>query len=83
MACQECSADERSIMPQVRWDELEAQFKTEVTDPVQSFNSGEEDNWTMEQDFCSLTIGWAVAKGLSLDHAYTFALHIRYHTNLG
>jgi len=30
-----------------------------------------------------LTLGWAVAKGLTPEAAYNFAVHIRYKTDLG
>ena len=38
----------------------------------------------INEDICwlSLTYGWAIAKGLSPDAAMTFAIHIRYHTDL-
>jgi len=37
---------------------------------------------TQEQDWFSLTLGWAIAKGLNPTEAYDFALRIRYNTNL-
>jgi len=36
-----------------------------------------------EQDWYSLTLGWALAKGLSIEQSHKFATHIRYHTDLG
>lgn len=36
-----------------------------------------------EMCWLSLTYGWALAKGLSPTEAHEFALHIRYHTDLG
>ena len=36
-----------------------------------------------EQDWFSLTLGWAIAKGLEPEEAHKFAIHIRYHTALG
>lgn len=36
-----------------------------------------------EQDFYSLTLGWAMAKGLSVDDSFEFARYIRYNTNYG
>ena len=35
------------------------------------------------QDWYSLTLGWAIAKGLPPDAALAFARHIRYRTTLG
>jgi hypothetical protein len=35
------------------------------------------------QDWFSLTLGWALAKGLTPAEAHTFSAHIRYHTDLG
>jgi hypothetical protein len=36
-----------------------------------------------QHDWHSLTIGWAIAKGLRPNDALEFATHIRYATNLG
>lgn len=52
-------------------------FKTECHDRA------EEIDESNEQDWFSLTLGWAIAKGLSPDEAHKFALHIRYKTELG
>lgn len=60
-----------------RRDELEEQFKKEVNDRAEEVDPGQEEDWK------SLTLGWAIAKGLSPQDAITFALHIRYHTELG
>lgn len=35
------------------------------------------------QDWYSLTLGWAVGKGLSAEDAHTFATYVRYQTDLG
>ena len=35
-----------------------------------------------EQDWFSLTLGWAIAKGLSPESAHDFAIHVRHKTNL-
>ena len=35
------------------------------------------------QDWFSLTLGWGIAKGLKPSEAHSFAVHIRYHTDLG
>lgn len=34
-------------------------------------------------DWFSLTYGWAIGKGLSIEQSHLLALHIRYHTDLG
>jgi hypothetical protein len=36
-----------------------------------------------EQDWFSLTFGWAIAKGYDIYVAHDFAHHIRYNTELG
>lgn len=35
-----------------------------------------------EQDWYSITLGWAIAKGMSPRVAHTFATYIRYETEL-
>jgi len=56
---------------------MEEKFKTEVCDRSKEVDPREEHDWF------SLTLGWAIAKGLTLKDAYQFALHIRYETDLG
>lgn len=85
-------------MPEVkeRWNEEEAQdligeilellfepdqtmleqFKKEVSDHATEVDPESEEDWH------SLTIGWAIAKGLSPRNARTFAGHVRYNTDL-
>lgn len=58
-------------------DDLQALFKSEVNDKSEAVDP---DN---VQDWFSLTLGWAIAKGLTPEDAHAFALHIRYHTDLG
>lgn len=58
-------------------DGLSTLFKSEVTDKASEIDP------SSEQDWFSLTLGWALAKGLSVDDAHDFALHIRYNTELG
>jgi hypothetical protein len=58
-------------------EELIELFKTECHDRASQIDP---DN---SQDWKSLTLGWAIAKGLSPDDAWDFALHIRYKTELG
>lgn len=52
-------------------------FKTECHD------RSKEIDYSQEQDWYSLTLGWAIGKGLEPEEAHDFALHIRYHTDLG
>jgi hypothetical protein len=56
---------------------LERKFKLEVHDRSNAIDHSNE------QDWFSLTLGWAIGKGLSPDEANDFAFHIRYHTKLG
>lgn len=55
---------------------LLAVFKAEITDRATEIDPNQE------QDWFSLTLGWAIAKGLSPDTAHSFATHVRYHTDL-
>jgi hypothetical protein len=52
-------------------------FKAEVNDRAKEIDPGNE------QDWFSLTLGWAIGKGLSPDNADEFARYIRYKTELG
>lgn len=56
---------------------LEIQFKTEISDRAVLIDPDQEEDWK------SLTLGWAIAKGLTPKQAQDFALHIRYETELG
>lgn len=58
-------------------EKMIAAFKTDVSDRATEVDP---DN---EQDWFSLTLGWAIAKGLTPRNAHSFACHIRYSTNLG
>jgi len=60
-----------------KYEELIPLFKTEC-----HYCSEEIDEYN-EEDWRSLTIGWAIAKGLSPKEARDFARHIRYDTELG
>jgi hypothetical protein len=52
-------------------------FKTECHDRAAEIDpSG-------EQDWFSLTLGWAIAKGMTPGEAHGFSIWIRYHTELG
>jgi hypothetical protein len=57
--------------------ELVKKFKTEVHDKAKQVDPEQEEDWK------SLTIGWAIAKGLTTKSAREFALYIRYQTELG
>jgi len=57
--------------------ELEALFKVEVHDKAAEVDPGQEEDWR------SLTLGWALAKGLTPEEAHEFSFHIRYNTELG
>jgi hypothetical protein len=60
-------------------------FKREVSDVVDSYEderNGKAVDLLDEADFHSLTIGWAMARGLNPSDAFDFANHIRYHTDL-
>lgn len=46
-------------------------------------NKGAEIDSDDEQDWYSLTLGWALAKGFNPDDAHDFARIIRYSTDLG
>jgi len=57
--------------------ELIALFKTECHDRAS------EIDFNNERDWYSITLGWAIAKGLSPDDAHDVARYIRYDTELG
>ena len=54
-------------MDKVKLDELIALFKKEI------FDRSSEIDPSDEQDWFSLGIGWAIAKGLSPDEAWSFS----------
>jgi hypothetical protein len=58
-------------------EELIELFKAECHDRATEIDPDSEEVWS------SLTLGWAIAKGLSPEEARDFAIHIRYHTELG
>lgn len=58
-------------------DDLKITFKKEVSDEASTIDPSQE------QDWYSITLGWAIAKGLSFEDAHEFARHIRYETDLG
>ena len=64
-------------MNDLKRNKLTQLFKSEVS------ALSKEIDPNSSQDWYSLTIGWAIAKGLSPDDSHDFANHIRYHTSLG
>ena len=56
---------------------LMALYKAEVHDRT------EEIDPDLMQDFFSLSLGWAIAKGLSISDAQEFALQVQYNTDMG
>ena len=58
-------------------DKLVGEFKVECHDRAEELDSSNE------QDWYSLTLGWAVAKGLNPEEAHEVALYLRYNTDLG
>lgn len=65
-------------MPKPKWsDDLVKSFKVEVSDKANAIDPSQEEDWK------SLTLGWALGKGLDPQTAMEFAIHIRYQTDLG
>lgn len=60
--------------------ELTALFKAECSD---RYDLSDGVDSSAGQDWYSLTLGWAIAKGLAPDEAHKFATHIRYGVDLG
>lgn len=60
-----------------QFEQLEHEFKLEVHDRAKDVDPSNE------QDWLSLTLGWAMGKGLNPTDADNFAIYIRYHTRLG
>jgi len=56
---------------------LERDFKKECSDRSKQIDSQDEYDWY------SLTLGWAIGKGIKPGAAKRFAIHIRYNTGLG
>jgi hypothetical protein len=55
---------------------FKGQFALEVSKHSAEIDPGNE------QDWYSLTLGWALAKGFFPTQAHAFAMHIRYDTKL-
>jgi hypothetical protein len=54
-----------------------AAFKVEVSDRAKEVDPENDHHWL------ALTVGWGIGKGMTPDQANDFALHVRYHTDLG
>ena len=59
-----------------KFDTLAKQFKEEVC------NRGEEIDPAYKMCWHTLTVGWALGKGLDPDSAKSFSTYIEYQTNL-
>jgi len=57
--------------------QLLVDFKVEVHDRGEVFDPDNELDWY------SVTVGWALAKGVAPEEARDFAAHVRYQTDLG
>lgn len=53
--------------------DLEKEFKDTICALSEDIDPGEEHDWF------ALSLGWALAKGVSIEEAYDFALRVRYH----
>jgi hypothetical protein len=58
-------------------EQLQELFRKEVHDRAAEVDPDDSYDWH------SLTLGWAIGKGLSPEKAQEFAAHIRYSTDLG
>jgi hypothetical protein len=65
------SISEESLIEFTKSFELEVSKNSLVIDPES------------ELDWGSLTVGWALAKGMTSDQAHIFSSFIRYYTDLG
>ena len=65
------SISEESLIEFTKSFELEVSKNSLVIDPES------------ELDWFSLTVGWAIAKGMTSDQAHIFSSFIRYYTDLG
>lgn len=66
-----------NVRQQKQRKELTKQFEAEVTNRADEVDPDHIHHWE------SLTMGWAIAKGLHPEEAYDFAIYIRYETELG
>ena len=69
--------DPKQRRPRVASIRLLTLFKSEVHD------RGKQVDPDNELDWFALTIGWAIAKGLTPRKAWTLAIYLRYNTDLG
>lgn len=59
------------------YSKLEKEFEESVHNRNREIDPNDEEDWK------SLTLGWALAKGLDPETARHFAIYIRYETELG
>lgn len=59
------------------YQKLIVRFKKEVHDHSKEIDPDDSQDWH------SLTLGWALGKGLPVKDAHEFATHVRYRTDLG
>lgn len=52
-------------------------YKQEIDDRAEEIDPSNNEDWF------SMTLGWAIAKGMSIDAAGSFAVYIRHHTDMG
>lgn len=71
-----CTYNDRDECHQ-KWQPFQDQFKAEIHDRAEEVDPSNEYDWW------SLTLGWAIGKGMDPETAAEFATHIRYHTDLG
>jgi hypothetical protein len=57
--------------------EIMLQYQQEIWDRREDVDPSDE------QDWFSLTLGWAIAKGLQPEEAHYFSIYIRYKTDMG
>ena len=58
-------------------EKLVKEFEEEIHNRAHEIDPGDLEDWR------SLTLGWALAKGLDPEAATRFAIYIRYETDLG
>jgi hypothetical protein len=58
-------------------DKYVKEFQTQVSDRAHEVDPNDEEDWF------SLTLGWAIGRGLKLEEAHAFASYIYHQTNLG
>lgn len=56
----------------IKANELVQKFKTEITTRAKEIDPGEEIDWF------SMSLGWAIANGLTITEAHQFSIWLRY-----